>query len=94
MNTPRETPIVIDREAAEVTLERVAICAFTYYPDKPADEPGYTVDEDVTWCTATLRALPADQLAELRDTVRTLITDPSAERRTFIATLAALPSPK
>lgn len=90
MNTPSEAPTVIDREATEVALERVAICAFTYYPGKPVDEPGYTVEEDVTWCTTPLRALPADQFAALRDTVRVLITDPTADRRSFITTLATL----
>lgn len=90
MNTPSKAHTMIDRDSAEVVLERVAICAFTYYPGKPTEEPGYTVDEDVAWCTAPLRALPAPQLAELRDTVRTLITDPTADRRRFITTLAQL----
>lgn len=82
--------VTMDRADTETTLYRVAICAFTYYPDKPHDEPGYDVEEDVTWCVAPLAVLPAEQLAELRAAIRTLITDPGADRREFIATLADL----
>lgn len=81
---------MIDRADTETTLYRVAICAFTYYPGKPWDEPGYTVDDDVTWCTAPLATLAAERLAELRATIRRLITEPAADRRAFIAALAEL----
>ena len=54
--TTSEGPTMIDRSDCEATLYRIAICAFTYYPDKEADEPGYSVDEDVDWCLAPLAA--------------------------------------
>src|SRR4051812_42918466 len=82
--------LMIDRADAEATLYRVAISAFTYYPDKPAAEPGYGVEEDIDWCTAPLRSLPPEQLHALRESVRELIIDPMADRRAFIATLNEL----
>lgn len=90
MTTTSEAHRTLDRADTETTLYRVAICAFTYYPDKPHDESGYDVAEDVTWCAVPLAELPAEQLAELRATIRALITDPSADRRAFIGTLAEL----
>lgn len=84
---------MIDRADTEAALYRVAICAFTYHPDKERDEPGYTIDEDITWCLQPLTALPAETLHELRETVRALITTPTADRQAFIRYLAALGDP-
>ena len=81
---------MIDRAEAEATLYRVAVSAFTYYPDKPDLEPDYEVDEDVDWCSAPLLSLPPEQLDPLRATIRELITNPTADRRAFIATLDEL----
>lgn len=81
---------MIDRAEAEATLYRVAVSAFTYYPDKADLEPGYRVEEDVDWCSAPLRSLPPEQLDPLRATIRELITTPTADRRAFIATLDEL----
>ena len=81
---------MIDRADTEATLYRVAIAAFTYYPGKEHDEPGYTINEDIAWCLQPLAALPAETLHELRETVRTLITTPTADRQAFIRYLAAL----
>lgn len=84
------TPAGIDRAEAEATLYRVAICAFTYYPDKPLEEPGYDVAEDIAWCVAPVAGLPPTQLDALRDTVWVLITTPTADRQGFIRDLAAI----
>ncbi len=81
---------MIDRAEAEATLYRVAVSAFTYYPDKADFEPGYRVDEDVDWCSAPLLSLPPEHLDPLRATIRELITNPTADRRAFIATLDEL----
>ena len=79
-----------ERADTEATLFRLAICAFTYYPDKPTDELGYTVDEDVTWCSKPLASLPEAQLTAIRASMQALITDPAADRQAFIAYLAQL----
>jgi hypothetical protein len=81
---------MIDRAEAEATLYRVAVSAFTYYPEKPDVEAGYGVEEDVDWCSAPLISLPSEQFDALRETIRELITSPTADRRAFIATLDEL----
>lgn len=81
---------MIDRADTEVTLWRVAICAFTYYPDKPTNELEYTVDEDVNWCSKPLASLPEAELTAMRASIQALITDPTADRQSFIAYLAQL----
>ena len=88
--TPTGDPIMLDRAEAEATLYRVAVCAFTYYPDKPIDEPGWTLDEDLTWCLAPLAGLPDHQLTAFATTIRTLITTPTADRQAFMRGLLAL----
>lgn len=87
--TPTSAVPTIDRTDVEATLYRVAVSAFTYYPNKE-DEPGYTLDEDVDWCFAPIAGLPARRRDELRTRIRTMITEPTANRREFIAMLAAL----
>ncbi|MBW9108982.1 hypothetical protein JNB63_07310 [Microbacterium trichothecenolyticum] len=88
--TPTGEPLMLDPAAAEAALYRVAICTFTWHPNKEADEPGWTIAEDLDWCLAPLAGLPNDQLTDLRATVQTLITTPTADRRAFIRHLAAL----
>lgn len=81
----------LDRTHAEKVLYRTAICAFTYYPDKPMKEPGYEVEEDVTWCTGPLeRRLPQPDVEAIRGVIRMLITEPLADRRPLIQKLAEL----
>jgi hypothetical protein len=81
---------MIDRTDAEEVLYRTAVSAFTYYPGKEAGETGYVLDADVAWCSAPLIDLPAERLAEVRVTIRSLITDPSSDRRGFIGLLNRL----
>lgn len=82
---------MIDRSHTEKVLYRVAICAFTYYPEKPEQEPGYDVEEDVAWCALPLeKRLPRPELEMLRNVIRTLITVPTADRRPFILKLSEL----
>jgi hypothetical protein len=83
-------PTRLDRADTDAALYRVAICAFTYHPDKHLDEPGYQLAEDLDWCLAPLAGLPARELTALRDTIATLITTPTADRQAFIRTLATL----
>lgn len=94
--TPHPLPVkmgsttMIDRAEAEAALYRVAVSAFTYYPGKETDEPGYRVDEDVDWCAAPLIGIPTPQLEQIRVQIRLLITDPLADRQAFIASLGGL----
>jgi hypothetical protein len=86
--TPHHTRL--DRADTDAALYRVAICAFSYHPDKHLEEPGYQLAEDLDWCLAPLTALPTAELTAMRDTIATLITTPTADRQAFIRTLAAL----
>lgn len=82
---------MIDRIHTEKVLYRVSICAFTYYPEKPEQEPGYDVEEDVAWCTLPLeKRLSRPELEVFRNVIRMLITVPTADRRPFIVELSGL----
>ena len=81
---------VLDRSQAEAILARTATAAFAYYPGKEAEEPGYTIDEDVDWVMEAGRAIDPAQVAEWRRRVGEVICDPQADRRAFVADLMAL----
>ena len=82
----RKEPVMFDQSIAEALLYRVAVVALGYYPTKPAEEHGYTIDEDLDWCLQVLD-LPATQLSGLRDTIRDVITDPTRHRHQFVRDL-------
>ena len=84
------TSTMLDRSQVDAVIYRVAVAAFTYYPDKPLGEAGYTVEEDLDWCMRPLRNLPAPDRDRLRDQVRELITNPGADRQGFIRHLQSL----
>jgi len=78
---------MLDRSQIDATVFRVAVAAFTYYPEKANHEPGYTLEEDLDWCMRPLRHLPEESLRELRERITTLVTDPTADRQAFIRRL-------
>jgi hypothetical protein len=71
---------MVDRAHTETTLWRTAVSAFSYYPTKPVDEPGYTVGEDATWCLEPLSAVDQPVFLRLSDLVASAIVDPTAHR--------------
>lgn len=75
---------MLDRADVEEMIYRVAFSAFRYYPAKPAEEAGYTVDEDVEWCVEPLAGKPGVDAAALGASIRHLIVEPTADRRAFI----------
>jgi hypothetical protein len=81
---------MIDRSDAEAVIARVAIAAFTYYPDRATAEPGYTLGEDVAWCVKPLGALDDDERDAWRLRVARLITDPAGDKQSFIRDITAL----
>lgn len=83
---------MLDRSQIEAVIYRVAVAGFTYYPDKPIAEPGYTIDEDLDWCTRPLRHLPPEVQTEFRRQIFELVTDASAERQAFIRHLKSFAS--
>lgn len=81
---------MLDRSQVDAAVYRVAVAAFTYYPDRPEAEPGYTLDEDLDWCLRPLQRLPHAELEALRERIRALITDTGADRQGFIRHLKSL----
>jgi len=81
---------MLDRSDVEAVLARVAVAAFTYYPEKSVEEPGYTIDEDIEWSMERARALEPLLAGALRRRIAEVISDPSADRRAFVADLLAL----
>lgn len=84
---PKGIRTMLDRSQIDATVFRVAVAAFTYYPDKANREPGYTLDEDLDWCMRPLRQLSDLHRRELRQYISDLITDPNANRQAFIRRL-------
>lgn len=81
---------MLERAEAEAVINITAVAAFTYYPDKTNDEPGYTLDEDIDWAVGPLRALDPLSLEAWRHRIALMITNPAADRQAFIADLMAL----
>lgn len=71
---------MITQDDTDAILYRTAIVAINYYPTKPVEEPGYTIDEDVAWCLEPLGADAAAR-ASLVEVVRDVIEDPTAHRQ-------------
>lgn len=81
---------VLDRSEVENAFARVAVAAFTYYPDKSIDEPGYVIDEDVDWAMEPLLSMDAAEVAQWRERVSAVISDPACDRQAFTADFMAL----
>ncbi|MFE7845311.1 hypothetical protein ACFUTX_08980 [Microbacterium sp. NPDC057407] len=64
--------------------------AFSYYPTKHIDEPGYTVGEDVAWCLEPLSEVDPTAVGRLSDLVATAIVDPTATRTALTKELERL----
>lgn len=90
MNEQTKGTAMLDRSDVEAALARIAVAAFTYYPEKTIEEPGYVVDEDVEWAMGPLRAVDAVAREQWEQRISAVISDPSADRRAFIADLMEL----
>ena len=89
---PKGIHTMLDRSQIDATVFRVAVAAFTYYPDKSNREPGYTLDEDLDWCMRPLRHLPQEERDQLRAQIVELITEQTADRQALIKHLKSLSS--
>ena len=81
---------MLDRADAEAAIFRTAFAAFGYYPAKPLEEAGYTVDEDLDWCLEPLSAMPSEALGPVRGWMREVITNPDADRQAFMQSVRGL----
>ena len=90
MNSQNKGSAVPQQFKVEVAFARVAVAAFTYYPEKSVEEPGYVVDEDVEWALEPIHEMDAADLGYWRERVRAVISDPTADRRAFLGDFMAL----
>lgn len=81
---------MLSRDTAESVIYRVAVASLAYYPEKPLEELGYSIDEDLDWCLAPLALLDPAFLQRARTNVREVITDPTVHRRMFTRNLMNL----
>ncbi|WP_341998818.1 hypothetical protein MRBLWH7_000484 [Microbacterium sp. LWH7-1.2] len=79
-----------DREHADAVLEHVAVLAFLYYPGIEADDPSYSLDEDIEWCLARLGDASDAERGRLAALFGRAITDPTATREELFTALAEL----
>ena len=90
LDTIKGAGMIFDRSDGEAVIFRAALVAFTYYPDKQLDEPGWTIDEDLAWCAESMEALPAETQQELLHELRMLVTDSTRDRQGFIKHVLSL----
>jgi hypothetical protein len=90
LDSSEEAGMTFDREHAEAVIFNAAFVAFTYYPEKYLDEPGYTIEEDLAWCAESMAQLPVEAQKELLDELRMLVTDPTRDRQCFIKRVMSL----
>lgn len=83
---------MLDKSAAEAAIYRTAYAAFTHYPEKHLDEPGYTVTEALDWCLEPLAPLPDDVREPLRSRIQEVIRNPAADRQGLIRAIRGLAS--
>ncbi len=84
---------MLDRTQAEGLLLRVAVAALNYYPDKPTDEPGYQLAEDIDWCLDALPALFEPFRDAMAQRLTEVITDPVTYRQGFVRDILDLTTP-
>lgn len=80
---------MLTEEAADLTLQRIALTALLYYPEITDDDPTYQLQDEVDWCTEPLD--PPDR-EMLRDLVRRSILNPTAYRTLLFSRLMQLTS--
>ena len=87
-----ERPAMPTQDDIDDMLQRVAMAALAYYPEVTTDEPGYLLEEDVSWCLEPLPNLSSADLTDLALIVGQAITDPTQHRQAlFGAVLELLP---
>ncbi|WP_342000338.1 hypothetical protein MRBLWH7_001272 [Microbacterium sp. LWH7-1.2] len=79
-----------DRERADAVLEHVAVLAFLYYPGIEADDPSYSLDEDIDWCLARLDDVSDAERGRIAELFARAIRDPTATREELFTALAEL----
>lgn len=79
-----------DRERADAVLEHVAVLAFLYYPGIDADDPSYSLADDIEWCLVRLGDVSDAERERMRALFALAITDPTATREELFTALVEL----
>lgn len=79
-----------DRERADAVLEHVAVLAFLYYPGIEADDPSYSLADDIGWCLARLGDVSDAERDRMRALFARAISDPTSARQELFTALAEL----
>ncbi|WP_137844672.1 hypothetical protein [Microbacterium sp. 2FI] len=79
-----------DRERADAVLEHVAVLAFLYYPGIEADDPSYSLADDIDWCLARLGDVSDTERERIGALFARAITDPTATREELFTALVEL----
>ncbi|WP_448255959.1 hypothetical protein [Microbacterium aurum] len=72
----------MNKHTADQIIERAGRLAILYYAEIPADDPDYSLADDVTWI---LEPAGDDPPARLRELVAQVIIDPTGARDAFTA---------
>lgn len=72
---------MITQEAADLTLQRIALTALLYYPEITVDDPSYQLEDEVDWCIESLGSSDREMLRDL--VVRTVVNPTEYRTRLF-----------
>lgn len=78
---------MLTQEAADLTLQRIALTSLLYFPEISVDDPAYRLEDEVGWCIESLD--PGDREA-LRDLVMRTILNPTEYRTRLFSRLMEL----
>lgn len=70
----------MNRDAADEVVQKAGILAVLYYPEIHADDPAYTLANDVAWALEEVDELNDDDRAVLVDLISRVIIDPTGNR--------------
>lgn len=71
----------MNKHTADQIIERAGRLALLYYAEIPADDPDYSLADDVTWILEPAGHLPT--LETLRELTARVIIDPTGTRDAF-----------
>jgi hypothetical protein len=70
----------MNRDAADEIVQKAGILSVLYYPEIHADDPEYSLANDVTWALEDVDELSDDDRAVLVDIISRVVIDPTGNR--------------
>jgi hypothetical protein len=81
----------MDAEIADEIIRRAGTAALLYYPELPADDPGWSLNRDVDWVLEPRTSTGAD-VSALRELIAQVILDPTGIRHALVTALHTFPT--